>query len=107
MLALSLPFTLIDASATCDAAGRALAVALVNRERDRDLPVTVDLGGAVIDGAVNAWEVNGPDVGAMNSFETPRAVDVRERKLEAQGATLSLTAPAHSVTMLRFGVRPS
>jgi alpha-L-arabinofuranosidase len=62
---------------------------------------------AVIEGAVNACEVNGPNVTATNSFETPRSVDVRERKLEARGSRLSLTAPAHSVTMLRFGVQPA
>jgi hypothetical protein len=55
-------------------------------------------------GVVNALEVNGPDVTATKSFETPRSVDVRDRKLEARGSRLSLTAPAHSVTMLRFGV---
>jgi alpha-N-arabinofuranosidase len=97
------PFTLVDASATCDEAGRAVAVALVNRDRDRDLPVTLDLG-AVISGAVSAWEVNGADVTATNSFETPSAVDVRERKLDARGARLEIMAPAHSVTMLRLGV---
>src|SRR5262245_51223239 len=99
------PFTMVDATATCDGAGLALAVALVNRARDRDIPVTLDLADAVIDGAVNVWEVNGPDVAATNSFETPDAVRVRERKLDARGATLSFTAPAHSVMMLRFDVR--
>src|SRR5262249_15971395 len=99
------PFTLVDASATCDEAGRALSVPLVNRDHGRALPITVDLSGATFAAAASAWEVNGPDVGATNSFETPRAVGVRERKLEARGATLSLTAPAHSVTMLRVDVR--
>jgi len=101
------PFTLVDASATCDESGRALSVALVNRDRDRDLPVTLELAGAEFAAAASAWEVNGPDVGATNSFETPRTVDVRERKLEARGATLPLTAPAHSVTLLRVDVRRS
>ena len=96
---------MVDATATCDGAGLALTVALVNRDRDRDIPVTLDLADAVIDGAVNVWEVNGPDVAATNSFETPDAVRVRERKLDARGATLSFTAPAHSVMMLRFDVR--
>ena len=54
---------------------------------------------------MTAWEVNGPDVGATNSFEHPRRVDVRERKLEAQGAGLALALPAHSITVLRFDAR--
>src|SRR5439155_754552 len=98
------PFTLIDAAASCDEAGRAVSVALVNRDRDRDLPVTLDLGAAAIAGAVSGWEVNGPDVSATNSFETPRAVDVRERKLDGRGARLQTILPAHSVTVLRFDV---
>jgi alpha-N-arabinofuranosidase len=101
------PFTLVDASATCDAAGHSLTVALVNRDRGRDLSVMLDVADAVIDGAVNAWEMNGPDVTATNSFEAPHSVGVRERKLEARGSRVSLTAPAHSLTMLRFAVRPS
>ena len=99
------PFTLVDATATCDEAGRALAVALVNRDRDRDVAVMLDLGDATIEGAVTAWEVNGPDVAATNSFETLRAVDVREHKLDARGARLPATLPAHSITILRFQVR--
>ena len=66
---------------------------------------SLELAGATFAGAASAWEVNGPDVDATNSFETPRAVDVRERKLEARGTSLALTAPAHSVTMLRVDVR--
>src|SRR2546427_394374 len=83
------PFTLIDAAASCDEAGGAVSVALVNHDRDRDLPVTLDLRDAAIAGAVSGWEGNGPDVSATNSFETPRAVDVRERKLEARGSRLA------------------
>jgi alpha-N-arabinofuranosidase len=99
------PFPLVDAVATCDADGRQVSAALVNRDRDRDLSTTLDLAGAAIAGPVTAWEVNGPDVGATNSFEHPRRVDVRERKLEAQGAGLALALPAHSITVLRFDAR--
>ena len=66
---------------------------------------SLDLGAAAIAGAVSGWEVNGPDVSATNSFETPRAVDVRERKLDGRGARLQTILPAHSVTVLRFEVR--
>jgi alpha-N-arabinofuranosidase len=96
------PFPLVDAAATCDAGGRQASVVLVNRDRDRDLPATLALTGGAIAGSVRAWEVNGPEVTAMNSFEHPRRVDVRERQLQARGAALELVLPAHSITLLRF-----
>jgi alpha-L-arabinofuranosidase len=99
------PFALVDAVATTDEAGRELAVALVNRDRDRELPATLALTGGTLAGDLRAWEVNGPDVAAVNSFETPRAVDVRERKLEARGGGVTLPLPAHSVTVLRGDLR--
>ena len=51
---------------------------------------------------MKVWEVNGPDVGATNSFETPRAVDVRERQAAGRGPRLEYVFPAQSVTVLRF-----
>ncbi len=95
------PFPLLDAVATRDDAGRALAIAVVNRHRDRDLPATLDFGRTTITGPIEAWEVNGPDVTATNSFDDPRAVDVRERRLAGRGAMREHTFPAHSVTVLR------
>jgi alpha-L-arabinofuranosidase len=69
---------------------------------ERDLAATLDLGGAGIGGLVKVWEVNGPDVGATNSFETPRAVDVRERQAAGRGPRLEYVFPAQSVTVLRI-----
>ena len=51
---------------------------------------------------MKVWEVNGPDVGATNSFETPQAVDVRERQAAGRGPRLEHVFPAQSVTVLRF-----
>jgi alpha-N-arabinofuranosidase len=98
------PFSLLDAVATRDEAGHTLAIAVVNRHRDRDLPATVDLGRTTITGPVTSWEINGPDVAATNSFDDPRAVDVRERRLAGRGPTLDHTFPAHSVTLLRLPI---
>ena len=96
------PFQLLDAAATCDDEGRTLALAVVNRDRERDLSATIDLTGAAAAGAADAWEVNGPSVSAMNSFESPRVVDVRARTIDAKGARLDLTFPAHSITVVRL-----
>ena len=99
------PFLLIDAAASTDEAGREIAVALVNRDRDRDLTATVEVAGADVAGPVRVWEVNGPEVGAMNSFEHPRRVDVRESRATARSGGLDHVCPAHSITILRLTVR--
>jgi len=95
------PFPLLDAVATRDPNGRTLTVAVVNRDRDSAHAATLDFIGAAARGGAVAYEVNGPDVGATNSFEDPRRVDVRERKVELAGSRASYEFPAHSVTVLR------
>ncbi len=95
------PFPLLDAVATCDAAGQELTVAVVNRDRDRSQPASVELVDATLAGPVAVSEVNGPSAHAQNSFEHPRCVDVRDREIPATGRRLEHEFPAHSVTVLR------
>jgi alpha-N-arabinofuranosidase len=99
------PFQLLDAAATCDEAGRRLALAVVNRDHDRDLTATVDLGGATA-GPADVWEVNGPDVAATNSFEAPNTVDVRARRVDIRATRFDHTFPAHSVSLLQLPIAP-
>jgi len=49
-------------------------------------------------------EVNGASPEVMNSFERPNAVGVKEQRLDVAGPSFEYTFPAHSVTVLRFGV---
>jgi alpha-N-arabinofuranosidase len=98
------PFRLLDAVATCDAGGRQLTLAVVNRDRDRSHAAAIELTDAAATGGVLASEVNGPDVGATNSFEHPRQVDVRERRLDYAGRRFEYTFPAHSITVLRMSL---
>jgi alpha-L-arabinofuranosidase len=65
------PFPLLDAVATHDPGGRAVTVAVVNRDHARDLPAAVELNGALWTGPLRGWEVNGTDVSAMNSSRRP------------------------------------
>jgi alpha-N-arabinofuranosidase len=98
------PFPLLDAVATCDAGGRRVTLAVVNRDRDRDHVAAIELTDAAATGGVLVSEVNGPDVEATNSFEDPRRVDVRERRLDLAGRRFEYAFPAHSVTVLRMSL---
>jgi alpha-N-arabinofuranosidase len=96
------PFSLLDAVATCDPAGRELTVAVVNRDRDRSHRATIDLVGCTPSGSALVAEVNGPAVETMNSFEAPGAVDVREHRAEARAGQFEHEFAAHSVTVVRL-----
>jgi len=95
------PFALLDASATCDAAGTRLTLTVVNRDHDRAHGAAIELGEATVKDDVTLSEVNGADVDATNSFENPRAVEVRETRLSARGHRFEHEFPAHSISVLR------
>jgi alpha-N-arabinofuranosidase len=100
------PFSLLDAVATCDEAGRELTIGVVNRDREQRHEATIDLGGAAASGEARIYEVNGPDVDATNSFEHPDRVGVREHRRAVTGHRFDYAFPAHSVSVLRVPLAP-
>ena len=96
------PFAMLDAGATCDAGGGRLTLTVVNRDRDRGHRASIELGGAAIKDDVTVAEVNGAGVDATNSFEHPRAVDVRETRISARGQLFEHEFPAHSISVMRM-----
>lgn len=96
------PFKLLDAVAPCDTTGRQVTLAVVNRDKDREHKVTIQLVGGRAASGVYAAEVNGVGPEAMNSFDHPDAVGVQEHRLNLGGSTFEYVFPAHSVTVLRL-----
>jgi alpha-L-arabinofuranosidase len=98
------PFKLLDASATCDPAGRRVTLAVVNRDKDRAHETTIQFTGGSVVSDVEVAEVNGAGPHATNSFDQTDAVSVREHRMNVGGSRLEYTFPAHSVTLLRFAL---
>jgi alpha-N-arabinofuranosidase len=95
------PFQLLDVTATCDRTGRELCLAVINRSPLQDLATCIQLDGYSLTGELVAYEVNGPNPRARNSFAQPNAVDVQTHRLRVGSGPVDYTFPAHSVTLLR------
>jgi alpha-L-arabinofuranosidase len=99
------PFSLLDATATCDASAGTLTLCVVNRDEYHGHTAAIDLGRVAVTGDLRVSEVTGPDVEATNSFERPDTVSVTERKVDASGARLDYEFPARSLSVLRMRLR--
>jgi alpha-L-arabinofuranosidase len=96
------PFKLLDVSATRDESGKAVTVGIVNRHREDAVTTTLELPAGTSIRSAELAEVSGDDPYAVNSFEQPDVVVVREHQLTADGSSLELRLPAHSVTVVRL-----
>lgn len=98
----SLPY--LDVSATYQPTTRTLFVNVLNRSRDRDVATTIEHQSGRLRPEASVWEMNHPDLKATHAFGDDRKVRPRVRSLQvpidASGARVSYTFPAHSLTIL-------
>jgi alpha-N-arabinofuranosidase len=88
----------LDTSAAYDHG--ALALNVVNRHPDQAIDADFEAQDKSFSGAVEAWEVNGPDIKAENDFDSMKVRAV-QRSASAQGNRLAYRFPPHSYTMLK------
>jgi alpha-N-arabinofuranosidase len=99
------PFPWLDVSATGDESGHEITLAVVNRSQDMDIETSIRTAEGTWDTRLTAFEVNGADVHATNSFQVPQAVDTTEKLITAaEGSELTYTFPAHSLTICKLSV---
>jgi alpha-N-arabinofuranosidase len=96
------PFHLLDVTATCNASGTELTLAVVNRDSERVHSATIQLAGSAAVSSLVAYEVNGSHPDVVNSFEHPHEVDVKEHRLDLSGHSFDYTFAPHSLTLLRL-----
>ncbi|NPV07457.1 MAG: alpha-N-arabinofuranosidase [Anaerolineae bacterium] len=91
----------LDVAASLSEDGRKLYLSVVNRHQTEDIEEPVQVKGAAL-GDVRAWELNGPDVHAVNTFECPEVVSARE--VQASLGQGVYVFPAHSHTVMEVAL---
>lgn len=94
----------LDVSATLDAQNKKMTVYLVNRTETKESETTINLLTGRFAGNVQAYVVNGPDVKAENTFDSPSKVCTKEAAHTANGTSFTVTLEPHSFTALVFDV---
>jgi alpha-N-arabinofuranosidase len=90
----------LDVAATLDKTQKQLVVYVVNRSLTEALETTVRLIAGQFTGEVQAKVVNGQDIKAENTFDTPNNVVTKDITLTAEGQSLTCLFEPHSVTAL-------
>lgn len=88
----------LDVSAAHD--GSKVLVAVVNRHKDRAITTDIILQEGKFKGAVEIWEVNGPDIKAENDFDRQQVTSVKKENISASGNMLNYSFPAHSFSLI-------
>ncbi|HZQ53443.1 MAG TPA: alpha-L-arabinofuranosidase C-terminal domain-containing protein [Bryobacteraceae bacterium] len=89
----------LDVSAAHDQG--TLVINVVNRHLTDSLPVTFELEDKKFAGGFQVSEVNGPDIKAMNNFDSTPVKTVKKPEATPQSNRLRCEFPPHSFTMLK------
>jgi alpha-N-arabinofuranosidase len=90
----------LDISATLDEQSKKLVVYAVNRSRSQAPEAEISLAAGKYKDTVTAYIINGPDIKAENTFESPDTVQTKEKRIAARGEVLQYVFEPHSVTAL-------
>ncbi|MBN1966624.1 MAG: alpha-N-arabinofuranosidase [Anaerolineae bacterium] len=90
----------LDVAATLDSGRRALAVFVVNRERERHQEARIVLEDGIFAATGRAFIINGRDIKVENTFDEPHNVVTRAETCTTSGKSATLTLEPHSVTAL-------
>lgn len=90
----------LDVAATLDEKQKSLSVYVVNRSTTEAIESTISLASGRFGGQVHVSIVNGPDIRAENTFQSPNKVGTSQAALTADKEAFTYTFEPHSVTVL-------
>ncbi len=99
----------LDTSATYDPGSGMVSLNVLNRSASQDLTARLEVQSGAADAAVEIWEMKHPDLKATHTFGADQKVRPATRKMTMgwAGGTGNYTFPRHSLTILKFRVKPN
>jgi alpha-N-arabinofuranosidase len=97
------PLGYLDVSTTYNSAGRAIYLNVLNRSEKSDIAARVENVAGAIAGEAAVWEMNNPDLKAVNDFGSEKVRPAtRTAALALANNGFTYTFPKHSLTILRL-----
>jgi alpha-L-arabinofuranosidase len=95
---------ILDVSATLDDAKKRISVYVVNRSKSKASDARIQMTEGEFKDKVRILTVNGPDISAVNTFDSPGEVTTKESTATAKGNILNIIFEPHSVTVLEADI---
>jgi len=94
----------LDASATLSRSKNKLYIAAVNYHLEKDIECPISIEGFSPKKEGKVYELNGPDVMAMNDFNNPERIRIVDKAIKNISSRFSYVFPAHSATVIELEV---
>jgi len=94
----------LDASATLDKNENRLYLAVINYHKEKEIDCPIVLNGFSPSAEAKIYELNGPDVMAINDFENPERVKIKTAIIKNAGPKFTYSFPPHSCTVVEFQI---
>jgi alpha-L-arabinofuranosidase len=78
-----------------------VTICVVNRHKDQVIKTDIISQTGEFVGTIKVFEINGPDIKAMNDFGIENVKTITKPDLNAKGSIITYSFPAHSLTMLK------
>ena len=94
----------LDASGTLAENENKLYLAVINYQNEKEIDCPIVLDGFSPSPQAKIYELNGPDVMAMNDFDNPERIRIKDKTIKNVSPRFSYVFPAHSATVIEFKV---
>ncbi|MCA1744487.1 MAG: hypothetical protein LC643_02010 [Bacteroidales bacterium] len=76
-------------------------ITVINRHKDASIKTDIITQSGEFAGALEVYEVNGPDIKSENDFGKTTVKTLKKSDLKARGSSVTYDFPPHSITLLK------